>query len=97
MEMTVDQFTKLEGILSNLRDETAESRTETALIRQDVSQVKDHLAALNGRTGRLEERITKLEYAAIEARGAWKVIVAIASACGAAVTWAIEHISLAQK
>jgi hypothetical protein len=94
MEMTMDQFERVESLLTNIRDEQAESRIETALQRQELGQIRQHLALLNGRTGKSEERLQAIEYAAIEARGAKKAIIAgvsgAASVLGGLVSWAVS-------
>ena len=93
MEMALEQFERLEALLSGIRDEQAEYRTEAALQRQELGQIKEHLAKLNGRTARSEDRLTAIEYAQIEARGAWKGAVAVASAVGGAISWAASKLT----
>lgn len=91
MELTMDQFDRLDATLLGLRDECGEMRIEIALQRLQITQINDHLAKINGRIGRGEDRLTAIEYAAIEARGAWKAIAAAASAIGGIVAWIVSH------
>ena len=80
--MALDQFERLQSLVEGIRDEAGETRVEMALLRQEMVYVREHLQKLNGRVGRTEERMGLLETAAIEARGAWKAAVAIASLIG---------------
>lgn len=96
MGFPVDQFERLERLLLTLRDEQSESRTEAALHRQELGQIKEHLGKINGRVGRSEDRLTAIEYAQIEARGmrrgAVTVASAVASGIGAAISWAMTRL-----
>ena len=80
--MALDQFERLQSLVEGIRDEAGETRVEMALLRQEMVYVREHLQKLNGRVCRTEERMGLLETAAIEARGAWKAAVAIASLIG---------------
>jgi chromosome segregation ATPase len=93
LEFTLPQFERLEAILTSLRDEQSETRTEAALQRQELGQIREHLAKLNGRTARSEDRLTAIEYAQIEARGAWKGAVAVASAVGGVISWGLSKLA----
>ena len=92
MELTLDQFERLSEKLDGILAEQGESRTESALIRQEMTQIREHLARLNGRVGKSEERLTAIEMAAIEARGAWKAAVAVASLIGGLASWVIQAV-----
>ena len=92
MILTMDQYERIDSKLTDILSEQGEARTEAALQRQELGQIRDHLARLNGRTETSEKAITSLREAAIEARGAWKGIVAAASAIGAAVVWLLDRI-----
>jgi len=93
MELTLDQFERIQGLLVDLRDDAGVTRTEIALLRQEVTYMKEHLARMNGRVGKSEDRLNAIETAAIEVRGAWRAAVALASvlaaAIGAAASWII--------
>jgi predicted nucleic acid-binding Zn-ribbon protein len=86
MEMTLDQFERLQSLVTTIRDEAGETRIEMALLRQEMVYVREHLAKLNGRVGKAEDRMGSLETAAIEARGAWKAAVAMASLIGGLIS-----------
>jgi len=86
MEMALDQFQKLQSLVMDVRAEAGEMRTELALVRQEMTWVREHLQRLNGRVEKSEQRLGALEMAAIEARGAWKVLVAVASLVSAAAS-----------
>lgn len=93
--MTVDQFEKLDQKMDHVIAEAGEMRTEQALSRQELGQIRQHLVTLNGRTARSEERITTMETLAAEARGAWKLAVLAASIpatiIAAIAAWLTQH------
>lgn len=93
MEMALDQFERLQSLLMDLREEAGEMRTELALLRQEATHTKEHLQRLNGRVGKSEDRLSVIETATIEARGAWKAAVAIASLVGGAASWLLGVLS----
>lgn len=95
MEMTMFQYERLEAKLDNVLAETGEMRTEQARACLRLDQIEHHLGKLNGRTGRSEHRLNAMEMTEAERRGAWKLMVIIASlpasviAAGAA--WWVAH------
>jgi predicted nuclease with TOPRIM domain len=93
MELALDQFERLQTLLMDLREEAGEMRTELALLRQEATHTKEHLARLNGRVGKSEDRLSAIETAAIEARGAWKAAAAVASIVGGAASWLLGVLS----
>ena len=93
MELTLDQFERLSEKLDGILAEQGESRTEAALIRQEVQQIREHLGRLNGRTQKSEDRLSALEMSLIEARGAWKAAIAVASAIGGLASWLVGVLS----
>jgi len=97
MELTLDQFERLSEKLDGILAEQGESRTESALIRQEMTQIREHLARLNGRVGKSEERLTAIEMTAIEARGAWKAAVAVASIVGGLASWILQAVAGGQS
>lgn len=93
MELSLDQFERLSEKLDGILAEQGESRTEAALMRQEVQQIREHLARLNGRTQKSEDRLTAVEMSLIEARGAWKAAIAVASAIGGVASWIMGVVS----
>jgi hypothetical protein len=82
-------------VLVHLRDDVAESRTSQAVTMEKLTTIAAHLVTLNGRTAKSEDRISVLETALAEARGAWKLAALAgsipASAIGAAAMWWANH------
>ena len=95
MEMTLDQFNKLDDKLDTVITEACELRTEQALSRQELGQIREHLSKLNGRTGKNEDRLSLLETLLAEGRGAWKLAILVASIpasiIGAVALWIAQH------
>ena len=95
MEMTMDQFDGLDRKIDSVLAKTAEMHTDIALVRQETTTIKDHLARLNGRVGKSEERLNSLDTLTAEARGAWKLVVLIcaipASVIAAIAVWISQH------
>ena len=79
MEMTMAQYERLEAKLDNVLSETGEMRTEQARACLRLDQIEAHLAKLNGRTGRSEDRLNAIEMTEAERRGAWKLMMIAAS------------------
>jgi hypothetical protein len=92
MEMALDQFNRLQSLVMDVRSEAGEMRTEMALLRQEMVYVREHLQRLNGRVGKTEDNLGALERAALEARGAWKAGLAIASTVGSLASWLIQQL-----
>jgi succinyl-CoA synthetase alpha subunit len=92
VEMGLDQFNQLDAKLSAIAEKTGRIELSTALQAQEAKRVGEQLATLNGRVGESEKRLSALEMAAIEVRGAWKVIIGLASAIGAIASWAIQQL-----
>lgn len=82
-------------VLVNLRDDLAESRTSQAVTVEKLTTISAHLTTLNGRTAKSEDRISVLETALAEVRGAWKFVALIssipASIIGAVAMWWANH------
>lgn len=77
---------KIEQLLSDLRVEAAESRVHLA-------HISEHLAKLNGRTQKSEEKISLLDTEIQSAKKAWTAVVAIASGVGATLSWLYNFLS----
>ena len=81
--LSMDQFDRLESLLTNLRDEFGESRIESAVQSQRLGQIEKHLERLNGRTAKAEDALSRLdkivEAAINHGRGAWWAIAGISS------------------
>jgi hypothetical protein len=67
----------------------------SAVSAEKLTKVEEHLARLNGRVAKSEERISTIENMAAEARGAWKFVVLVsaipASIIGAVAVWIAQH------
>jgi len=87
LELTVDQFERIDNKLTHILAEAGEARTEAALQRQELGHVQSQLQRLAEDVRETQKRITTIEKAHIELRGAWKVISAMAAAIGAAAHW----------
>lgn len=95
MELTMDQFGRIDAKLGTLIAEAGEMRTEQALACQRLGQIESHLARLNGRVGKNADRIAGLEQKEAERRGAWKLILVAASVpsgiIAAIAAWIASH------
>lgn len=92
----MDQFERLTEKLDDIGTDTANLRTESALLREKLNHVNDHLARINGRIGINEVKVTVLNEIVTELRGAWKLLAAIASAIGAGAAWLVQHLNVGQ-
>jgi Zn-dependent oligopeptidase len=61
-----EHFREVHALLRELRDESGEMRTSSAITAEKMTQVVEHLKKLNGRTGRTEDRVAQLEMARSE-------------------------------
>lgn len=86
---TIFNMEKVEQLLSDLRVEVAESKVH-------LRHISDHMAKLNGRTEKSEDRIALLENQTKEARTVWKTVAAIASVIGASLSWVYSLITNAK-
>ena len=95
MEFTLDQFDTIHAKLDTVIAEAGEMRTEQALACHRLGQIEHHMERLNGRTMKCEERLAGFDNREAERRGAWKLIVVIASIpasiIGAVAAWIAGH------
>jgi hypothetical protein len=92
---TLEQLERIAGTLDNMREDVSGLTTSQAVQTSDIKHILDHLARVNGRLGKSEDRLSSLENDRAEARGAWKFIALIASIPAALVasivTWLANH------
>lgn len=66
-----------------------------AVAAEQLTAIKNHLATLNGRVGKTEERLSALDNLIAEARGAWKFIALLSAIpsgiVGAIAVWLSQH------
>ncbi len=92
LELTLDQFGRLNEKLDNILAEAGEARTEAALQRQALEQIRKDLTTHQTEVGTVKEKLTSLRESYIELRGMWKVISAAAAAIGAVAHWIMGRI-----
>jgi len=82
---------KLDGVKEDVSGLTASQAVQTEVLRQ----ITEHLARLNERVGKSEDRLSSLETDRAEQRGAWKFVALIASIPAALVgsifAWIANH------
>ena len=95
MEFTMDQFSRINAKLDTVLAEAGEMRTEQAVASQALGHIRQHLDKLNGRTGKSEDRLSILETMEAERRGAWKLMLIIASLPASVIAgiavWIAQH------
>jgi hypothetical protein len=92
---TLEQLERIAGTLDNMREDVSALTTSQAVQTSDIKHILDHLARVNGRLGKSEDRLSSLENDRAEARGAWKFVALIASIPAAIVgsifAWVANH------
>jgi hypothetical protein len=73
----------IEQILSDLRVDAAESRIH-------LQHIAEHLAKLNGRTEKCEDKVVELERNHNKIKTIWGTVVALSSFGGALLSWAYK-------
>jgi len=94
-EQTLEQLERIADTLSDMRGDVSALTTSQAVQTSDIKHILEHLARVNGRLGKSEDRLSSLENDRAEQRGAWKFIALIASIPAALVasifTWLANH------
>lgn len=92
---TLEQLERIASTLDSVRGDVSGLTTSQAVQTQDIKHMVEHLARLNGRVGKSEDRISVLETALAEMRGAWKFVALAssipASIIGAVAMWWTQH------
>ena len=92
---TLEQLERIANTLDDVRGDVSGLTTSQAVQTEQLKNIVEHLARLNGRVGKSEDRLSSLENDRAEARGAWKFIALIASIPAALVasifTWLANH------
>lgn len=92
---TLEQLERIANTLDDMREDVSGLTTSQAVQTSDIKHIVEHLARLNGRVGKSEDRLSSLENDRAEARGAWKFIALIASipaaVIGSAFAWIAQH------
>ncbi|CAB4166778.1 hypothetical protein UFOVP836_57 [uncultured Caudovirales phage] len=92
---TLEQLERIANTLDDMREDVSGLTTSQAVQTSDIKHIVEHLARLNGRVGKSEDRLSSLENDRAEARGAWKFIALIssipASIIGAGAMWWANH------
>jgi chromosome segregation ATPase len=87
LELSVDQFGRLNEKLDTILAEAGEARTEAALQRQALEQIRTDLTKHSNEVATVKDKLTSLRESYIELRGMWKVISAAAAAIRAVAHW----------
>jgi hypothetical protein len=82
----MEKMDKIEQLLSDLRVEVAESRV-------NLEHILEHLAKINGRTGKNEEKVVALEAEVGKVKTVWATISFISSLLSSAATWVYHEFS----
>ena len=94
-EHELEQLERIADTLSDMRGDVSALTTSQAVQTSDIKHILEHLARLNGRVGKSEDRLSSLENDRAEQRGAWKFIALIssipASIIGAGAMWWANH------
>lgn len=85
--LTMDQFGRLNEKLDSILAEAGEARTEAALQRQALEQIRKDLTKHSDDVGVVKDKLHSLRESYIELRGMWKAIAAGAAAVGAVANW----------
>ena len=92
---TLEQLERIANTLDDMREDVSGLTTSQAVQTSDIKHIVEHLARLNGRVGKSEDRLSSLENDRAEARGAWKFVALIssipASIIGAGAMWWANH------
>lgn len=91
----LEQLERIADTLSDMRGDVSALTTSQAVQTSDIKHILEHLARLNGRVGKSEDRLSSLENDRAEQRGAWKFVALIssipASIIGAGAMWWAQH------
>ena len=91
----MEQLERIANTLDDMREDVSGLTTSQAVQTQDIKHIVEHLARLNGRVGKSEDRLSSLENDRAEQRGAWKFIALISSIpaalIGSAFAWIAQH------
>ena len=94
-EHELEQLERIADTLSDMRGDVSALTTSQAVQTSDIKHILEHLARLNGRVGKSEDRLSSLENDRAEARGAWKFVALIsaipASVISAGAMWWANH------
>ena len=94
-EKTLEQLGRIAKALEDVRGEVSSLTTSQAVQTEQLRNIADNLARLNGRVGKSEDRLSSLENDRAEQRGAWKFVALIssipASVIGAGAMWWANH------
>jgi hypothetical protein len=94
-ENELEQLERIAGTLDDVRGDVSGLTTSQAVQTEQLRQIVEHLARLNGRVGKSEDRLGSLENDRAEQRGAWKFLALIssipASVIGAGAMWWAQH------
>lgn len=92
---TLEQLERIASTLEGVRGDVSGLTTSQAVQTEQLKNIVEHLARLNGRVGKSEDRLSSLENDRAEQRGAWKFIMLIssipASIIGAGAMWWANH------
>lgn len=92
---TLEQLERIASTLDDVRGDVSGLTTSQAVQTEQLRNIVEHLARLNGRVGKSEDRLSSLENDRAEQRGAWKFIMLIssipASIIGAGAMWLTNH------
>lgn len=92
---TLEQLERIASTLDDVRGDVSGLTTSQAVQTEQLRNIVEHLARLNGRVGKSEDRLSSLENDRAEQRGAWKFIMLIssipASIIGAGAMWWAQH------
>ena len=94
-EQTLEQLNRIANTLEDVRGDVSGLTTSQAVQTEQLRAIAEHLARLNGRVGKSEDRLSSLENDRAEARGAWKFVALIsaipASIISAGAMWWANH------
>ena len=94
-ERELETLQRIADTLDDVRGDVAGLTTSQAVQTEQLRNIVDHLARLNGRVTKSEDRLASLENDRAEQRGAWKFIALIssipASVIGAGAMWWAQH------
>lgn len=91
----LEQLERIASTLDDVRGDVSGLTTSQAVQTEQLRHIAEHLARLNGRVGKSEDRLGSLENDRAEQRGAWKFIAIIsaipASIISAGAMWWAQH------
>ena len=94
-ENELEQLERIADTLEDVRSDVSGLTTSQAVQTEQLKSIAEHLARLNGRVGKSEDRLSSLENDRAEQRGAWKFIALISSIPAALVgsifAWIANH------